>query len=40
MQLMKRFSTQSHHGLMITFGVKVVNREITIEDKNEVSEVK
>ncbi|MGE8077341.1 NUDIX hydrolase [Peribacillus loiseleuriae] len=34
------FSKQGHHGLMITFGAKVIDREITIKDKNEISEVK
>lgn len=34
------FSKQGHHGLMITFGTKVIDGEITIEDKNEIAEIK
>jgi 8-oxo-dGTP diphosphatase len=34
------FSKQSHHGLMITFRVKVIDGEVTIKDKNEIEEIK
>lgn len=34
------FSNQGHHGLMITFGTKVIDGEITIKDKNEIAEIK
>ncbi|WP_226619387.1 NUDIX hydrolase [Cytobacillus firmus] len=34
------FSKQGHHGLMITFGAKVIDGEITIKDKNEIAEIK
>ncbi|MBG9588054.1 NUDIX domain-containing protein [Cytobacillus firmus] len=34
------FSKQDHHGLMITFGAKVIDGEITIKDKNEIAEIK
>ncbi|SIS14733.1 8-oxo-dGTP diphosphatase [Peribacillus simplex] len=34
------FSKQGHHGLMITFGTKVIDGEITIEDRNEIAEIK
>ncbi|WP_342599206.1 NUDIX hydrolase [Psychrobacillus sp. FSL H8-0483] len=34
------FSKHRHHGLMITFAAKVIDGEITIEDKNEIVEIK
>lgn len=34
------FSKQGHHGLMITFEVKVTDGKITIEDKSEIAEIK
>lgn len=34
------FSKQGHHGLMISFGAKVIDGEITIKDKNEIAEIK
>ncbi|UOE56156.1 NUDIX hydrolase [Bacillus sp. CMF12] len=34
------FSKHGHHGLMITFGAKVIDGEITIKDKNEIAEIK
>lgn len=34
------FSKQGHHGLIITFGTKVIDGEITIEDEDEIAEIK
>lgn len=34
------FTKHGHHGVMITFAAKVIGGEITIEDQNEIAEVK
>ncbi|UNK17896.1 NUDIX hydrolase [Paenibacillus sp. N3/727] len=34
------FTRHGHHGLMITFAAKIIEGQITIEDENEIVEIK